>query len=63
MLGTATYREHVARFLDEVQPEILSYDHYHFLKAAPMQQRDDFDDNREKQIYQAAQAKANAAVF
>jgi hypothetical protein len=30
-LGTPTYREHVQQFLDVVQPEILSYDHYHFL--------------------------------
>ena len=27
-LGTATYREHVARFVDEVKPDVLSMDHY-----------------------------------
>ena len=63
MLGAATYQEHVARFLDEVKPEILSYDHYHFLKAAPVQQRDDFADDRERQIYLAAQAKSERGGF
>ena len=27
-LGTATYEEHVARFVDEVNPDVLSMDHY-----------------------------------
>ncbi len=27
-LGTNTYEEHVARFVDEVRPEVLSMDHY-----------------------------------
>jgi len=26
------YREHVKRFVEIVQPELISYDHYHFLK-------------------------------
>lgn len=29
-LNTSTYTEYVSRFLDEVKPEMLSYDHYHF---------------------------------
>jgi hypothetical protein len=29
-LGTETYQEHVDRFLDEVKPDFLSYDHYIF---------------------------------
>ncbi|MBN1547914.1 MAG: T9SS type A sorting domain-containing protein [Syntrophaceae bacterium] len=31
-LGTASYEEHVERFIDTVKPELLSYDHYHFKK-------------------------------
>lgn len=29
-MGTKTYEEHVRRFLEEVRPDILSYDHYFF---------------------------------
>lgn len=33
-LGTETYQEHVDRFLDEVKPDFLSYDHYIFFQEA-----------------------------
>jgi|LSQX01.1.fsa_nt_gb hypothetical protein len=32
-LGNETYEEHVNQFVEIVQPPILSYDHYHFLKS------------------------------
>lgn len=32
--GTATYEEYVERFLKEVKPSILSYDHYNFLAGS-----------------------------
>lgn len=32
-LNTSTYTEYIARFLDEVKPEMLSYDHYHMYKG------------------------------
>ncbi|MCF7764918.1 MAG: hypothetical protein K9N62_14710 [Verrucomicrobia bacterium] len=31
-LGTATYEEHVARFIDEVKPDVLSMDHYPLMR-------------------------------
>ena len=31
-LGNETYAEHLDKFLDTVQPAILSYDHYHFMQ-------------------------------
>ncbi|MFA6242776.1 MAG: hypothetical protein WC655_17690 [Candidatus Hydrogenedentales bacterium] len=31
-LGTATYEEHVQRFIDEVRPDVLSMDHYPIFK-------------------------------
>jgi hypothetical protein len=31
-LGTATYEDHVARFMDEVNPDVLSMDHYPVMK-------------------------------
>jgi len=41
-LGTATYREHVERFMAEVQPPLLSYDYYPFKVDAD---RDTFFEN------------------
>lgn len=32
LLGCLTYEEHIRRYMDEVRPTMLSYDHYHFLK-------------------------------
>lgn len=32
-LNTSSYTEYVARFMDEVKPEMLSYDHYHMYKG------------------------------
>jgi len=32
-LNTSSYSEYVSRFLDEVKPEMLSYDHYHFFTS------------------------------
>jgi hypothetical protein len=31
-LGTKTYEEHIERFMNEVKPRVLSYDHYALLK-------------------------------
>ena len=31
-LGTATYKQYLDRFLAEVKPAYISYDHYHFLR-------------------------------
>jgi hypothetical protein len=33
-LGTATYEEHVARFMEEVDPDVLSMDHYPVMKPS-----------------------------
>jgi hypothetical protein len=34
------YREHLRQFLVTVQPDLLSYDHYHFLKGADGREKD-----------------------
>jgi hypothetical protein len=34
------YREHLRQFIETVQPDLISYDHYHFLKDADGQQKD-----------------------
>ncbi len=62
MLGNPSYYDHVAQFMRDVKPEILSYDHYHFCKGAPMEQVEITDD-REKQIYEAAFSKVERAGF
>ena len=62
MLGNASYYEHVEEFIDKVKPEILSYDHYHFIKGEPMEQ-ERFEDERQNQIYEAAFQKVERAGF
>ena len=62
MLGNPSYYDHVAQFIRDAQPEILSYDHYHFIKGAPMEQVD-LSDDRERQIYEAAFSKVERAGF
>ena len=62
MLGNPTYYDHLAQFLTDVKPEILSYDHYHFCKGEPMEQVD-LTDDREKQIYEAAFSKVERMGF
>lgn len=34
------YREHLRQFIETVQPDLLSYDHYHFLKEADGREKD-----------------------
>ncbi len=33
-LGTATYQEHLDKFISTVKPDYISYDHYHFQKTS-----------------------------
>lgn len=42
-LGTPTYADHIAKFLETVQPRVLSYDHYALLRAGGM--RPDYYEN------------------
>ncbi|MFQ6097343.1 MAG: hypothetical protein ACE5O2_06395, partial [Armatimonadota bacterium] len=44
-LGTPTYEDHVAKFLDIVRPRVLSYDHYCLMKNGT--DRPDFYENLE----------------
>lgn len=62
MLGNPTYYDHVAQFAKEVRPEIISYDHYHFIKGEPMERRE-VADQRENQIYEAAFRKVERPGF
>lgn len=42
MLGTATYEEHVRKYVEQVKPFVISYDHYHFTNEGD---RADFFEN------------------
>lgn len=48
-LGNDTYEQHLQDFTDAVQPSIISYDHYHFLKGAKKETI--CVDEREQKIY------------
>ena len=49
-LGNPTYEDHLAEYTAKVKPEIISYDHYHFLKGARKQTKV-ITNEREQQIY------------
>ncbi len=54
-LGHATYDEHLADFIARVQPDFLSYDHYHFLgRDCPKPQFTSTGDRREDLIVESA---------
>lgn len=62
-LGCPTYEEHIRRYLGEVKPELVSYDHYHFLTTNPVPSNVQITDEREAGIYQAAQNRTARAGF
>ncbi len=65
-LGNATYHKYVDEYLTQVKPEILSYDHYHFLRLddddniAPI---GNFINDRERMIYEDACKKVSRNGF
>lgn len=62
MLGNPTYYDHVSAFAKTVAPEIISYDHYHFLKGVAAETRE-IADARERGIYEAAYNKVDRPGF
>lgn len=62
-LGTPTYEEHVERFLTEVRPQLLSWDHYHFLNETPPTEKIEFASQRDADIYYDAQKRTERAGF
>ena len=64
LLGCATYEEHIGRFIDEVRPSMLSYDHYHFLNdEASAVVSADLGDEHETRIFENAHASRERAGF
>ncbi len=62
-LGNPTYVEHVEEYIKTVDPEIVSYDHYHFLTTAPVERTDYSGGEREQMIREAACNKVERAGF
>ncbi len=64
-LGNATYAEHIEEYLKTVKPELLSYDHYHFLTTAPTVTTNIAagGNERERMIREAAINKVERAGF
>ena len=64
LLGCATYEEHLQRYMDEVRPSMLSYDHYHFLtEEASAEVAADLGDEHATRIFENAHASRERAGF
>lgn len=63
MLGNPSYYDHLDQFIKQVKPEILSYDHYHFCKVEAPKEQKEINDDRERQIYEAAFRKVSRPGF
>ncbi len=63
-LGNETYAEHIEEYLKKVKPEMLSYDHYHFMTSTPTEMTNIASGNeRERLIREAAVNKVERAGF
>ncbi len=63
MLGNPSYYDHLDQFIEIVKPEILSYDHYHFCKVEAPKEEKVIEDERERQIYEAAYLNVSRPGF
>ncbi len=64
LLGCATYEEHTRRYMDEVRPSMLSYDHYHFLNdEASAEVSADLGNEHATRIFENAHASRERAGF
>lgn len=61
-LGNPTYADHIEDYIKTVEPEIVSYDHYHFIKGEPIE-HPEIEDERERQIFESACTKIERAGF
>jgi len=52
-LGTQTYREYVERFVDEVRPVLVSYDHYAMFGPGRGVDKNEISDRRERLIFES----------
>ncbi len=62
-LGTPDYETHLTRFIREVNPHFLSYDHYHFLGRESAELTKEGIGEREYGIREAAQREDRAGFF
>ncbi len=62
-LGNDSYSEHIEEFIKTVAPEIVSYDHYHFMVTNAGEIKAENVDERERLIREAAVNKVERAGF
>ncbi len=62
-LGNPTYTDHIEEYISTVDPEMISYDHYHFLTTTPIERHDYSGGEREQLIREAACNKVERAGF
>ncbi len=63
-LGTADYESYVEQFVETVKPELLCYDHYHFLKINPKNIKITVPpDSFEAQVYAASLSRDAKSGF
>jgi hypothetical protein len=62
-LKSPTYDAHVEDYITRVAPEIVCYDHYHFLTQTPVATPNIIGDERERLIIEAAVNKIERAGF
>ncbi len=62
-LGTPDYEEYLERFIREVSPDYLSYDHYHFMGRKDARHTASCCDERERLIREAAMNTQERAGF
>jgi hypothetical protein len=59
-LKTQSYREYLERYVSEVKPAFICYDHYHFLQPAqPVKKPASFASEQERLQWEAAHVQAN----
>ncbi|MFC5403338.1 hypothetical protein [Cohnella soli] len=62
-LGTQTYREYVERYVDEVRPEMVSYDHYAMFGQGRSVDKIEISDNRERLIFESNTREERPSFF
>ena len=62
-LKSPSYDDHIEDYINTVKPEIVCYDHYHFLTKNPVATPNIVGDDRERMIIEAAVNKVERAGF
>lgn len=61
--GVPTYEEYVDKYIREVDPKVVSWDHYHFMDVSPKMKKLEFANERSRMIYENAFLDDHRAEF